>query len=91
MPGTGHPRHDSHQVVRGLVVEQGVGAVQQGRGRRQHGVDSLQAPVALLRVRDDLHLVVVAIFKHDHGDGAGVTFAPGALRAPSPGTAPPGS
>ena len=31
--------------------------------------------MALLRVRDDPHLVVVAIFRHNHGDGAGVTFA----------------
>ena len=59
----------------GLVVEQGGGAVRQGSGRREHEIDSLQASVALLRVRDDPHLVVVAILQHDHGDGAGVTLA----------------
>ena len=58
-----------------MAWEQGGGAVRQARGRREHGVDGLQAPVALLRVRDDPHLVVVAILQHDHGDGAGVTFA----------------
>ena len=75
VPGAGHPRHDGRQGVWGLAWEQGGGAVWQGRGRREHGVDGLQAPVALLRVRDDLHLVVVATLQHDHGDGAGVTFA----------------
>ena len=30
--------------------------------------------MALLRVRGDPHLLVVATFQHDHGDGAGVTF-----------------
>ena len=73
VPGAGRPR--------GLVVEQGGGAVWQGLGRREHGVDGLQAPVALLRLRDDPHLVVVAIFQHDHGDGAGVTFARRGRRA----------
>ena len=75
VPGAGRPRHDGCQGVRGLVVELGGDAVRQGCGRREHGVDGLQAPVALLRVRDDPHLVVVAIFQHDHGDGAGVSFA----------------
>ena len=60
--------------VRGLAVEQGAGAVRQGRGRGEHGVDGLQAPVDLLRVRGDPHLLVVAIFQHNHGDGAGVTL-----------------
>ena len=60
---------------RGLVVGQGGGAVWQGCARRVHGVDGFQAPLALLRVRGDPHLVVVATFQHDHGNGAGVTFA----------------
>ena len=75
VPGADRPRNDGRQGVRGLAVEQGGGAVQQGCGRREHGVDGLRAPVALLLVRDDPHLVVVVIFQHDHGDGAGVTFA----------------
>ena len=79
--GAGRPRHDGRRGVRGLVIEQGGGAVRLGRGRRAHGVDGIQAPVALLRVRDDPHLVVVAIFQHDHGDGAGVTFARRGRRA----------
>ena len=74
VPGAGRPRHDGRQGVRGLAVEQGGGALRQGRGRREHGEDGLQAPVALLRVRDDPHLVVVAILQRNHGDGAGVTF-----------------
>ena len=74
VPGADCPRHDGRQGIRGLAVEQGGGAVRQGRGRREDGVHGLQAPVALLRVRGDPHLVVVAIVQHDHGDGAGVTF-----------------
>ena len=31
--------------------------------------------MVVLRVRDDPHLVVVAILQYDHGDGTGVTFA----------------
>ena len=53
---------------------QGGGAVRQGCSRREHGVDGFQVPVALLLVRGDRHLVVVATFQHDHGDGAGVVF-----------------
>ena len=75
VPGAGRARHDSRQGIRGLVVEQGGGAVWQGRGEQEHGVDSLQAPVAVPRVRHDRHVVVVAISRHDHGDGAEVTFA----------------
>ena len=67
VPGAGRPRYDGRQGVRGLVVAQGGGAVRQGHGRREHGADGLQAPVALLRVRGYTHLVVVAIFQHDHG------------------------
>ena len=81
VPGACHPRHDGRQGVRGLAREQGGGAVRQVRGRREHGVDGLQAPVAPLRVRDDPHLVVVAILQHDHGNGAGVTFARRGRRA----------
>ena len=75
VPGADRPRLDGRQGVRGLAVEQGGGAVRQGRGRREHGV-CLQTPVALLRVRDNPRLVVVAIFQHDHGVGAGVPFTP---------------
>ena len=75
VPGASCPRYDGRYGVRGLVVEQGGRAVRQGRGRQEHGVDGLQAPVALLRVRGDPHLVVVATFQHHHGDGAGVAFA----------------
>ena len=75
VPGADCPRHDGRQGVQGLAVEQGGGAVRQGRGCREHGVDGPHAPVAHLRVRGDPHLVVVAIFQQDHGDGAGVTFA----------------
>ena len=75
VPGADCPRHDGRYGVQGLAVEQGGGAVRQGRGGQEHGVDGLQAPVALLRVRADPHLVVVATFQHDHGDGAWVTFA----------------
>ena len=82
VPSAGRPRHDGRQGFRGLAWEQGGGAVRQVRGRREHGVDGLQAPVALLRVRDDPHLVVVAILQQNHGDGAGVMFArSGAARA----------
>ena len=49
--------------------------MRQGCGRWERGVDGFQASVALLRVRGDPYLVVVATFQHDHGDGAGVTFA----------------
>ena len=49
--------------------------MRQARGRPEHGVDGLQAPMVVLRVRDDPHLVVVAILQHDHGDGTTVTFA----------------
>ena len=48
---------------------QGVGAVQQGCARLEHVFDGFQVLVALLRMRDGPHLVVVAIFQHDHGDG----------------------
>ena len=58
----------------GWFLGQGGGAVWQGCARREHGVDSFQSPVALLRVRGDPHLVVVATLQHDHGDGAGVIF-----------------
>ena len=67
--------------VRGLAWEQGGGAVPQVHGREEHGVDGLQAPLAPLQVRDDPHLVVVAILQHDHGDGAAVTFAQWGCRA----------
>ena len=62
------------QGVPGLAFEYESGGVWQGRGRREYGVNGLQTPVALLRVQDDPQLVVVAIFQHDHGDGAAVTF-----------------
>ena len=75
MPGAGCPRHDGCQGVWGLVAGQGVGAIWQGCIRREHGVDGFQAPVALLRVQGDPHLLVVATLQHEHGDGAGVTFA----------------
>ena len=75
VPSAGHPRHDGRQGVQGLTWEQGGGAVRQGLDRREHGVEGLRAPVALLRVRDDPHLVVVVILLHDHGNGAEVTFA----------------
>ena len=58
-----------------LVLGQGGGAVWQGCARQEHGVNSFRAPVALLRLQSDPHLVVVATFQHDHGDGTGVTFA----------------
>ena len=48
-------------------------------------MDGFWVPVALSRVRCDPHLVVVAAFHHDHGDGAAVIFALwGVLRVPSP-------
>ena len=50
-------------------------AVQQGCARWEHGVDGFQVRVALLRVRGDRHLLVVATFQHHHGDGAGEVFA----------------
>ena len=75
VPGAGCPRYDSRLGVRRLVVRQGGWAVWLGCGCREHGVDGLQDPVALLRVQYDPHLVIVATFQHDHGDGAGVTFA----------------
>ena len=73
--GAGFPRHDGCQGVWRLVLGPGGGAVRQGCSRREHGVDGFQGPVALLRVRSDPHLVVVATFQHDHGAGAGVIFA----------------
>ena len=60
VPGAGFPRHDGRQGVWQLVVGRGVGAVWQGCARQAHGVEGFQAPVALLRVRGDPHLVVVA-------------------------------
>ena len=48
-------RQDSRKGDRGLAVDQG------GRAVRQHGVDSLQAPVALQWMWSDPHLVVLAI------------------------------
>ena len=81
VPGACRPRHDGRQGVRGLAWEQGGGAVWQVRGRWEHGVDGLQAPVAPLRVRDEPHLVVVAIFRHNNGDGAGVMLARWGRRA----------
>ena len=71
----GFIRHDGRQGVWGLVLGQGVGAVWQGCARWEHGLDGFQVPVALLWVRGDLDLLVVANFQHDHGDGAGVSFA----------------
>ena len=75
VPGDGFPLHDGRQGVWGLAVGQGGWAVWHGCARWEHGEDGFQAPVALLRVRDDPHLVVVATFQHHHGDGAGVIFA----------------
>ena len=75
VPSAGRARHDGRQGIRGLAWEQGGLAVWRGRVCWEHGVEGLQAPVALLQVRDDPHLVVVAIPQHDHGDRAGVTFA----------------
>ena len=88
VPGADCPRHDGRQGVPGLAVEQGGGAVRQGRGRREHGVDGLQAPVALLRLRGD---------PHSSGNFPTISWrwcwghvrAAGALRVPPPGTAPP--
>ena len=73
--GTGFPQHDGCQGFWGSVFGQGGGAVRQGCSRQEHGVDGFQVPVALLRLRGDPHLVVVATFQHDHGDGVGVIFA----------------
>ena len=81
VPGARRPRHDGRQGVRGLAREQGGGAVRQVHGRREHAVGGLQAPVALLRVRNYPHLVVVAILQHDHGDGASFTFTRWGRRA----------
>ena len=64
--------HGSRQGVWGRVFGQRGGAVSQGCARQEHRVDGFQVLVALLRVRGDPHLVVVATFQHDHGDGAGV-------------------
>ena len=75
MPGAGFPGHDGRQGVWGLVLRQEGGAVQQGCSRREHGVEGFQVPLALLRVWGDPHLVVVATFQRDHGDGVGVIFA----------------
>ena len=75
VPGACRPRHNGCQGVRALVWEQGGRVVRQVRGRPEHGVDGLQAPMVVLQVWDDPHLVVVAILQHDHGDGTGVTFA----------------
>ena len=75
VPGAGCPRHDGSQGVWGLVARQGGGAVWQGCARQDHGVYGFEAPVALLRVWGDPHLVLVATFQHNHGDVAGVTFA----------------
>ena len=75
VPGAGFPRHDGRQGVWGLVMGQGGGAVRQGCSRQEHGVDGFQVPLALVQVRGDPHLVVVATLQHDHGDGAGVIFA----------------
>ena len=75
VPGAGFPRQNGRQGVWGLIPGQGGGAVRQGCSRQQHGVDGFQVRVALLRVRGDPHLVVVATFQNDHGDGAGVIFA----------------
>ena len=74
LPAAGFPRHNGRHRVWGLVMGQWGGAVWQGCSRREHGVDRFQVPVALLRVRGDPHLVVVATFQHPHGDGAGVIF-----------------
>ena len=73
--GAGFPQHDGCQGVWGLVMGQKVGAVRQGGSRQEHGVDGFQVPVALLWVWGDPHLVVVATFHHNHGDGAAVIFA----------------
>ena len=75
VPAAGFTRHDGRQGVWGLVMGQGGWAVWQGCSCREHPVDGFQVPVALLRVRSDPHLVVVATFEHNHGDGAGVIFA----------------
>ena len=75
VPAAGFPRHDSRQGVGGLVMGQGGGAVRQGCSCLEHGDDSFQVPVALLWVRGDLPLVVVATFQHDGGDGTGFILA----------------
>ena len=75
VPGAGFPQHDGRQGVWGLVLGQGGGAVRQGCSRRENGVDSFQVPVALLRLRGDPHLVVVATVQHNHGGGVAVIFA----------------
>ena len=72
VPAAGFPQHNGRQGVSGLVMGQGGGAVRQGCSRLEHAVHSFQVPVALLRVRGDPHLVAVATFQRDHGDGAGV-------------------
>ena len=75
VPAAGFTRHDGRQGIWGLVMGQGGGAVRQGCSRQEHGVNGFQFPVALLRVRGDPQLVVVATFQHDHGDCAGLIFA----------------
>ena len=47
---------------RELVVEQGGGAVRQGRGRREHAVSSLQAPVAFLNHLNKFSPLVVRFY-----------------------------
>ena len=75
VPGACRPRHNGCQGVRGLVWEQGGRVVRQACGRPEHGVDGLHAPMVVLQVLDEPHLVVVAILQHHHGDCTGVMFA----------------
>ena len=75
VPAAGFTRNDGRQGVCWLVLGQGGRTVWQGWARPEHGLDGFQVPVALLRVRHDPHLVLVATFQQDHGDGARVIFA----------------
>ena len=89
----GFTRHDGRKGVWRLVLGQGAGAFRQGCPRREHGVDGFQVPVALLQVRGDSHLVVVATFQQRSWRWClGYLHVVGVLRVPSPllaGIAPP--
>ena len=70
VPSAGLPGHTGCQGIR-LVWRQGGRPGRQGSVSGDHGVASLQVPALHRSPTADPHLVRVAGFQHDQGDGAG--------------------
>ena len=71
MPFAGHAGHNGRQGVWRLARERGNRAIRQVHVPGEHRVNGLQVAAVFQRSWRDPGLVVVAVFRHHHGNGAG--------------------